>query len=247
MTQKVLKLLYLNQELGETGLTPNGAIVNIGGVSGSQFTIGGKGVVLADGTTTGPMGTSVITLQHAYDSSETGELKLDSNKNLALVGANTTGIKIRGANGAVNIDSHLTINDVVITGLINGSINIQKFYTDFNEHIGEGEGGTHPANQITLNTAPFMLLTSSDVQSAISEIDQYLNTNVSLTSFVHEELVGNTEWLIEHGRNSTSPVINVYDELGAIIVPNDIEIIDENTIKVTFQTVQFGKAVILFV
>jgi hypothetical protein len=49
MNDKVLKLLYLNRDLGETGLLPDGAIVNIGGVSGDNFTIGGKGVMLADG------------------------------------------------------------------------------------------------------------------------------------------------------------------------------------------------------
>lgn len=53
MTQKIYKPVIVIDELGELGLAPDGGVINIGGVVGPNFTVGGKSVVLSDGTTSG--------------------------------------------------------------------------------------------------------------------------------------------------------------------------------------------------
>jgi ribosomal protein L30E len=247
MQKNVLKLLYLNRDLGEAGLVPDGSIVNIGGVSGSDFTIGGKGVVLADGTTTGPLGTNTITLQKAYDNSENGILILNSEKDLFFEGTSNQGMRISGLTGDVNIDSDLTVNDVVINGLINGTIDIQNFYDDFQNHVNNDIEVKHTARQISISNSDLTVITANNVQDAISEIDSYLKQTSGMQSFVFEETVGMTTWEILHGKNSTNAAITIFDETGSTIIPDEIKIIDSNTLNVVFYTAQQGKAVIIFV
>lgn len=247
MNDKVLKLLYLNRDLGESGLLPDGAIVNIGGVSGDNFTVGGKGVMLADGTTTGPGGTNLVTLQTVYDNSTTGNLILNPDKGISFTGTTNSGLKISGLTGNVDIDANLTIGNVTITGLVNGSIDIQNFYDDFKNHVNNDAIIKHTARQISVSTSDMTVLTSTNVQDSINEIDTYLKNLASLKSFVFVDEVGSAEWLIEHNCNSRNPSINVFDETGSSLIPEEIKIIDNNTISVVFYTQQKGKAVIIFV
>lgn len=53
MTEKIFKPVIVIEELGELGQVPDGALINIGGVVGPNFTVGGKSVVLSDGTLSG--------------------------------------------------------------------------------------------------------------------------------------------------------------------------------------------------
>lgn len=46
----VYKPAVVIEELGELGRLPDGGIVNIGGVQGPNFTVGDKGVILDDGS-----------------------------------------------------------------------------------------------------------------------------------------------------------------------------------------------------
>lgn len=247
MNDKVLKLLYLNRDLGETGLLPDGAIVNIGGVSGDNFTVGGKGVMLADGTTTGPGGTNLVTLQKVYDNSTTGNLILGPDKGISFTGTTNSGLKISGLTGNVDIDADLTIGNVTITGLINDSIDIQNFYDDFKNHVNNDANVKHTARQISVSTSDMTVLTATNVQDSINEIDTYLKNLASFKSFVFVDEVGSAEWLIEHNCNSINPSINVFDETGSSLIPEGIKIVDNNTISVVFYTQQKGKAVIIFV
>lgn len=247
MNDKVLKLLYLNRDLGETGLLPDGAIVNIGGVAGDNFTVGGKGIMLADGSTTGPGGTNLVTLQKVYDNSDTGNLILNPDKGISFTGTTNSGLKISGLTGNVNIDADLTINDVSITGLINGTIDIQKFYDDFGNHVNNDTNIKHTARQISVSTSDMVILTATNVQDSLSEIDTYLKNLASIKSFVFVDQVGSTSWLIEHNCNSQNPSITIFDETGSSIIAEEIKILDNNTINVVFCAEQKGKAVIIFV
>lgn len=69
MTQKIFKPVIVIEELGELGLAPDGGVINIGGVIGPNFTVGGKSVVLSDGTISGDGagGISVPTPIYAYE------------------------------------------------------------------------------------------------------------------------------------------------------------------------------------
>lgn len=243
---EIKSLLYLNFDLGETGIVPEGAIVNIGGVSGDNFTIGGKGVVLADGTTTGPNGSNVIGLQKVYDNSATGNLYLSGSKGLNILGSSNLGMRIDGGTGAINIDAPLTIDDVTITGLINGSIDIQKFYDDFQKHANNDVTPKHTALQISVANSDMTVLTASNVQDSLSQIDVFLANLKNIKTFVYEEINGATLWVIQHAKDAINPNINIYDAAGSLILPDSVKIIDNNVIHVEFAEPQTGKAVILF-
>lgn len=243
---EIKSLLYLNFDLGETGIVPEGAIVNIGGVSGDNFTIGGKGVVLADGTTTGPNGTNVIGLQKVYDNSSTGNLFLSGGKGLNILGSSNLGMRINGGTGAINIDAPLTIDDVTITGLINGTIDIQKFYDDFQKHVNNDVSPKHTALQISVANSDMTVLTASNIQDSLSQIDVFLANLKNIKTFVYEDNIGSTLWIIHHNQDATTPNINIYDASGGLIFPDSVKIIDNNVIHVEFAESQTGKAVIIF-
>jgi hypothetical protein len=50
MSTPINRLIKYFEETGETGLLPDGGIINAGGVAGPKFTVGGKGVIFTDGT-----------------------------------------------------------------------------------------------------------------------------------------------------------------------------------------------------
>lgn len=252
MTQKILKLLYLNQDLGESGLLPRGAIVDIGGVSGTNFTIGGKGVVLADGSTTGPNGTSTQSLQTVYDNSEYGTINLTYGKDFKLVASNNRGISIDALSGNVAIDGNTFLNNVNISGLINGVINILEFYNTVNTHLEVDNLPKHESSQISVNTANFGILNSSlaekNLQAVVENIDENLLEQANkVKTYVHTEAIGSVEWIIQHNKTSVNPIMFIYDETGNQILSDSITIIDDSNIRVQFNVSQKGKAVILFV
>jgi hypothetical protein len=67
----------------------------------------------------------------------------------------------------------------------------------------------------------------------------------------HTQSIAGTIWTINHGKNSWCPTLTVYDNLRNVvpqlkIIPDEIVIINANSIQVRFNTPQIGRAVILF-
>ena len=241
MSENVLRLLYLNTALGETGLLPKGAVIDIGGVSGNNFTIGGKGVMLADGSATGPSGTLSITLQQTYDNAESGSLILNPLKDLNIIGTTGDGLSISGSNGDVTITS-----DLQLDGNING-VNFNQFHNDFLNHVNREVRESHTALQIAVDASNMQVLMSDNVQSDLEIIDEFLGRAGSFKSFVFEEHIGASEWNIYHNKGSSNPSITIFDENGSSFFADEIKIVDENNIVINFVSAQRGKAVILFV
>jgi hypothetical protein len=48
------------EELGEQGRLPDGGLINAGGVEGPNFTVGGKAIILADGTASDGSGPVIV-------------------------------------------------------------------------------------------------------------------------------------------------------------------------------------------
>lgn len=116
---EVLRLIYDIADLGELGRLPDGAIVNIGGTIGPNFTVGGKGVLLDDGTSSG--GGSGVTLQTAYANSSTpAQMNFSTGKDLILSALNDLKFIFDADTGAVTIEGDLTVlgNSTVIEGTI---------------------------------------------------------------------------------------------------------------------------------
>lgn len=107
-----LKLIYLIEELGEYGLLPSGAIVNIGGVAGPGFTVGGKSLMFADGTSTDGSGGGFLKpdFQNVYvNSGEEALIDFVSGKDFVLQAVNDKQFRFDADTGDVTITGNLTV------------------------------------------------------------------------------------------------------------------------------------------
>lgn len=61
-----------------------------------------------------------------------------------------------------------------------------------------------------------------------------------------ETFAADSEWVVTHGQNSTIYVAQAFDAAGSVILPDEIETTDVNTITLMFNTPQAGKVNIIF-
>jgi hypothetical protein len=107
--------LFLDTKSGFPAGLPNGAIVNIGGVAGPGFTVNGKDLVFADGTTTGGGTLKLISLQKSYNNSsnanEPAIINLVPGRDFIIDAPGVPGIsfKIDATTGAVSIGNDLFV------------------------------------------------------------------------------------------------------------------------------------------
>lgn len=66
-----------------------------------------------------------------------------------------------------------------------------------------------------------------------------------LDVYVHTQEIAATEWVIAHDKNTTRCVANCVDLTGKVVMPEEIEVIDENTVKITFTDPTAGSADLL--
>lgn len=103
---------------GVFGQLPDGAIINAGGTSWPTWTVGGKGLLFDDGTSTAPGGGSggAFDLQHAYNNSVNGpageaKIKLTTGKDLLIADDSDDSIffRIDSETGKVTITGDLEV------------------------------------------------------------------------------------------------------------------------------------------
>jgi hypothetical protein len=63
----------------------------------------------------------------------------------------------------------------------------------------------------------------------------------------YEQITGSMLWEIVHNTGSTNYTCQVFDPSGRIVMPDDIFVFDNNTIHVTFTSLQAGKAQVMFI
>lgn len=116
------KLLYLDQGAGEPGLLPDYGITNMGGVAGSTFTVGGKALLFADGTSTGGGGTgsNTLSLQATYDFSVPATIELTTGKHFTLEALNNRVFQFNADTGKVTITGDLEVlgSSSVVEGVL---------------------------------------------------------------------------------------------------------------------------------
>jgi len=118
---RILKPVYLIDELGELGRLPDGSIVNIGGVEGPSFTVGGRGLLFDDGSSTSPGGVDGFTLQVAYDNATSpAAIVLDTGKDFVLEAVNGRKLTFNADTGNVVIEGDLSV--LGDSSVIEGSI-----------------------------------------------------------------------------------------------------------------------------
>lgn len=123
-----LKIIYLVPELGEYAIVPDGAIINIGGVQGPNFTVGGKPLLFADGTSTDGSATNFIKpdFQTVYDNT-IGEAIIDftSGKDFVLQAVNNNQFRFDADTGDVLITGKLVVQGGTTT-IINAAIDTDR-------------------------------------------------------------------------------------------------------------------------
>jgi hypothetical protein len=65
-------------------------------------------------------------------------------------------------------------------------------------------------------------------------------------TYVHVQDQTDTVWSVEHNLDAAVPVVQIYDDNGNMIIPEDVEIIDENNVVVTLNEGHTGIAVVMF-
>jgi hypothetical protein len=316
------KIVYLNPDSGELGRLPDLAIINAGGVVGPTFTVGGRGLLFDDGSSTGGSSSFSISLQAAYDQGN-GEINLTSGKNFLIRSLNTDIFSVDAATGKVTITGDLEVQgsstviegtvsnldqvvinppvatstaliiepqvgvvmtsnlvtirvqnggplvfaidqsgstyirdlhvgselavdgDLTVNGLIN-TVDVLQLKTDLDDHLANDVLTKHTAEQIDV-AGPFQAIVGSNVEEALASIDTQLSVAAaSVQTWEHIQNIAALTWTISHSRNSMRPTVSIYDTDGILIWPDVVQIVDSNTITISFNTAQAGRAVILF-
>jgi len=66
------------------------------------------------------------------------------------------------------------------------------------------------------------------------------------TTYVHDQTSSSNTWTITHNLNTGSPIVQVYDDSGNMIIPGSVEPTSNNVIVIEFNTSQLGRAIVMF-
>lgn len=244
MSVRVYKPNYIIPELGEAGRIPNGGITNIGGTIHPTFTVDGRGLLFADGTTTDGTPAPGLGLQTSYNASPSpATINLATGKDIIFnsVGA-VNSVTIDADTGDMTITANLTVG-----GLING-IDLVAFFNSLSDHVGPATlPYRHRADQISTDDSTFVNISGGNVQAALESIDSQLTaiTGGDVEGFEFQQFTPILTWSIPHNKNSRRVQITVWDEADEVLLPHRIVVSDLNTITVEFQTPQAGRAVLM--
>ena len=67
-----------------------------------------------------------------------------------------------------------------------------------------------------------------------------------INSYIHTEVSASSTWTVVHGLDTTSPIVQVYDANGqTMVIPDAINIIDNNQVTIDLGAVMAGRAVVM--
>ena len=236
------------RKLAHLPLLPDGSILNIGGTSLSTFTVGGKGLLFDDGTSTsgdGGANFSALTLQKVYDNTApdnngSATLKLSVDKNLTITNADGSEplFSINSSTGEISVPLNFKI----------GEIPFLEFYQEFSQHISGDGQLNHFAANVLIFPIENLIPGTDNVQSALEQLSDKLvqqSSNKSLTAgYEHTQNVASQTWTISHNSDTMRAHVTLYDENWEQIIPEKIKITDRNTITVTLNEPMAGKAMV---
>lgn len=199
-TQTIIRPLYLDQGKGFPKSIPSGAILDVGGVAGPTFTVGGRELMFADGTSTGPNSFLRISLQQVYDNSgsRTGpilpaSIALAPGKHFVIKDDNTSNVylKVDADTGKVTISGELLV--LGQSSVINTTVIDADHYqitpnagTTVALRINPDSGVTMSADLVNisaLHNGPSVFSISSDGTTNISSLS--VSGNIALTGLLN--------------------------------------------------------------
>lgn len=125
-----------------------------------------------------------------------------------------------------------------------------KFYGNANLQQNELQNVVIPIEDgFPLNPKVGQLANVNRVLSICISIEDELPVWVPITReitlYTHTQDVADDVWTITHGLNTQGVQVQVFDNAGHMLIPDDIAIINSNTVEVTLATGIVGRAVIL--
>jgi hypothetical protein len=220
----VLKPIYLVDALGEQARVPDGAIINIGGVAGPTFTVGGKALLFADGSDTGGGVISPeIDFQSVYNSSA-GEASISfvSGKDLVLEALNGNQFRFDADTGLVTITGNLVVqgSSQPITA----------------ENVSVDQANLEPP------------ITGTTVQQVIEQIATEMasiSTAELVKAYEHVQLQPLSTWTISHNQGTRKIQVSIWDNTDALMYADTVTLVDQNTVTIEYNTPVTGRAVLM--
>ncbi len=68
----------------------------------------------------------------------------------------------------------------------------------------------------------------------------------AVRTYEHVQATASTTWTVLHAKYSHNPTVTVFDTDGITVIPDKIQIIDDNVLILYFNTAQAGRAVCIF-
>jgi len=111
------------------------------------------------------------------------------------------------------------------------------------------DGSADPNNPFPSDAATGRLIFRTDEQQiyiCISDSPVVWQPLIKVSSsYVHNQTTNSNVWNIPHNLETTNVFVQTYDTSGNKIIPEEINIVDKNTVKITFSSNIAGKAVII--
>lgn len=219
----VLKPIYLVDGLGEQARLPDGAIINIGGVAGPTFTVGGKSLLFADGTSTGEGNvTTDVDFQTVYVNS-VGEAFIDftAGKDLVLQAVNGNQLRFDADTGTLTITG-----DLVVLG---SSQAISA------ENVSAETDGLEPVSGTNVQ----------EVIESIATAMASLTEQEMVKAYEHVQLQPQRTWTINHNQNTRRVQVSIWDFSDELVYADTVTLVDGNTVIIEYNTPVTGRAVLM--
>lgn len=80
----------------------------------------------------------------------------------------------------------------------------------------------------------------------ISDVPAWIPLTGVNSTYVHDQTTPSATWTVTHNLNTTSPIVQIYDNTGNMIIPNYVAPSTNNIIIVDFSTQITGRAIVMF-
>ena len=125
-----------------------------------------------------------------------------------------------------------------------------KFYGDANLQQNELQNAVLPietAFPVSPKVGQFAFV-NSIVYICVSiagDLPVWVPMTREITAFTHGQASAAATWTINHGMNTTSVQVQVFDSSNRVVIPDEIEVLTPDSVQVTLGAAATGKAVVL--
>lgn len=67
-----------------------------------------------------------------------------------------------------------------------------------------------------------------------------------ISTYVHNQLTTSAVWTVTHNLNTTTPLVQVYDDQYKLFIPNEVTPLSNNQVQITLDAATAGRAVVMF-